>query len=76
MNQSKPLLHFAPKNIKIHLVVLENELFEVAWLTYFLSLNKFILEYLSQNKSDLEHLSEIKSDLEYLFENKPDLAHS
>ena len=30
--QTRSLLHFAPKNIKIHLVVLENELFEVAWL--------------------------------------------
>ena len=30
--QTDSLLCFAPKNIKIHLVVLENELFEVAWV--------------------------------------------
>ena len=30
--QTRFLLHFASKSIKIYLVVLENELFEVAWL--------------------------------------------
>ena len=30
--QTRSLLHFAPKSIKIYLVVLENELFEVVWL--------------------------------------------
>ena len=30
--QTRSILHFAPKSIKIHLVVLENKSFEVAWV--------------------------------------------
>ena len=44
-NQADSQLYFAPKNFKIHLVVVENELIEVTW----------VISKISQKRKHVDH---------------------